>query len=196
MDDLIFSLHAPDVFSVLRTADVIAQAGLTAAPGLVGLVLTGTNQRARAVAIDILGEMRALDAADAVAEALRKGDVQVRVAACRALGRFETPDAVDLLAEALLDEAWPVQAQAAKALGLIGDSVAVPLIRPLLTSAYPWVAYNAAAALAALGPDGLDCLRITLAEVRASTPAGDPEPPCCRFLSEVLAPAGGEVKAS
>lgn len=146
-------------FSTLRLADVVLEAGPAAVPALIAYVQKAEQPRGAAVAIDILGDMRAHEAEPVIRQALlRSPSVEVRAACCRALGRIESPDAVDALLAQLEDPAWVVRSQAVRALGQIGDPEPVPHIVPLLQADQPWLIYNAALALWRMGPAGLQAL--------------------------------------
>jgi hypothetical protein len=184
--DLAGSLAEPDLFSGLRLADVILDAGHGAVPSLIRFVCTSPVARGVALALDILGDMRAVEATEVIGNALQHSpSLEVRAAACRALGRMESPEAVPLLCRALHDATWEVRGQAVQALGRMADPAALPMILPFLEEASPWVVYNAAVALGSMGPEGMDALR--RAHGRPGTPLR------ALILEEVLATQPQEV---
>ncbi|MDF2626765.1 MAG: lyase domain protein repeat-containing protein [Symbiobacteriaceae bacterium] len=187
IDDLVQTLADPNLLSTLRIADVILGAGAQAVPSLVDFISANPGARGVTTALEILGDMRAVAASPVIAGPLQtSSSADVRAAACRALGRLETPDAVELLVSALDDEAWEVRAQALRALGRIGDPTAAPAVFRLLAGENPWVIFNAATALAAMGPD----VHLQLEEAyrrRLATEAGAPSM-LTRVLGEVLSP--------
>lgn len=177
LTDLIGTFDEENPFSTLRLADVVLEAGQQAIPALIDYLGKARQPRGAAVAIDILGDMRALEAEPTIRHTLLVAQsIEVRAACCRALGRIESPDAVDALTAQLEDPSWVVRAQAVRALGLIGDPAALPAVAPLLRSGHPWLLYNAAAALYQMGAPG----QLTLHQALESHDPAD------RLLAEII----------
>lgn len=153
-EDVIQSLADPHTFSSLRIADVVLDAGQSAVTGLIRFLEGGAPPAGRAVALNILGDMRAVEATPVIQAELLSPWPEVRAAACRALGRLENPGAVDQLVGALSDPRWEVRGQAVRALGAIGDPVAIPHLLPLLQEPELWTVYRSALTLAEMGPEG------------------------------------------
>jgi HEAT repeat protein len=106
-------------------------------------------------AAQVLGQLRAPEARDALARAALEGEsVDLRAKASLALGKIGDPEDVPKLLTAAKDEAWPVRAQAASALGMIGDVTAIPKLQELTVDREWWVRLNASRALANMGPAG------------------------------------------
>lgn len=154
-DDVIQSLADPHTFSSLRIADVVLDAGQSAIPGLIRFLRSKAPPAGKAVALNILGDIRAREAFPVILEQVGSSWPEVRAAACRALGRLENPTAVEHLVGALGDHRWEVRNQAVRALGAIGDPSAVPHLLPLLQEAEPWTVYRSARALTELGTEGV-----------------------------------------
>ncbi len=159
LSDLILSLDEENTFSALRLADVIMEAGPQASGALIGYLSTGRQPRRIAIAVEILGDMRAHEAEPVIQHLLVDSDsVDVRAACCRALGRFESPLALEILSRCLCDPSWVVRSQAVQALGQIGDPAAIPWVEPLLAAPEPWLVAAAAKALYRMGPLGEQAL--------------------------------------
>jgi HEAT repeat protein len=187
IDDVIGTLRDPDAFSSLRLADVVLQAGPGAVPGLMRFLAADPGVRGTVVALDILGDMRAVAAEELIVNAVGSPEKEIRAAACRALGRLESPAAVDVLCVALADPAWEVQNQAVRALGAIGDPAAIPLLLPMVREASVWTVYRTAAALAHMRPAGLRALQQELFRLQADEDtAGDTR---TRVVQEVVSQA-------
>ncbi|PVZ14576.1 HEAT repeat domain-containing protein [Actinomycetospora cinnamomea] len=115
----------------------------------------------RARVAEALGLIGAVDAAPRLVRTLQEDpSAEVRLRAARALGRLGTPSAVDpLLAATAAHEPPALRATAAHASGAIGARRAVPVLAALVDDPQHWVAHTAAAALAAIGPEGVAALR-------------------------------------
>lgn len=185
---LIQTLDAPDTMSTLRFADVILEAGQTAVPGLIRFAQTCPNPKGVSVALEILGDMRAVEAEPVMLEALLSASKEVRAAACRALGRVESPGALQSLCRALEDPAWEVRNQAVRALGAIGDPVAVPYLLPLLQLPEPWTVFRTASALVHMEPGGREAVTAELARLQADP--GHTGLLTAQLLQEVLQQTG------
>lgn len=162
IDELLEALDQPDVYSNLRIADVILGAGPAAVPALTRFVAAGPDPRGAAVALNMLGDLRAPEAAPVVTATLSSPSKEVRAAACKALGRLESPGAVGQLCRALEDPAWEVRNQAVRALGSIADAEAIPAVVPLLREEHVWSVYRAAEALTLMGEAGVVALETEL----------------------------------
>ncbi|HWI66229.1 MAG TPA: HEAT repeat domain-containing protein [Symbiobacteriaceae bacterium] len=188
LDDVIWRLNEPDTVSRLRVADVVLEAGAAAVPGLIRFVRQEANPRSAVVAIDMLGDLRAVEAEPVIMAAAGSEYVELRAAACRALGRLETPEALELLCSALQDRAWEVRNQAVRALGAIGDAQAAPFIVPMLHHDEIWGVYRSALALAAMPPEGIRLLQSELYRMQNDQTLAEDRR--VRVLQEVLCQAG------
>lgn len=114
----------------------------------------------RARVVEALGLVGAVDAAPRLVRALESdGAADVRLRAARALGRLGVPAAVDpLLAATGGHEPTALRVTAAQGLGVLGARRAVPVLAGLVADPHHWVAHTAAAALVAVGPDGVAAL--------------------------------------
>ncbi|HSK59068.1 MAG TPA: HEAT repeat domain-containing protein, partial [Actinomycetospora sp.] len=139
----------------------------------------------RARVTEALGLVGAVDAAPRLVRALREDrSADVRLRAARALGRLGAPTAVaPLVAATGPDEPTVLRVTAAHALGALGARRAVPVLADLVAAPHHWVAHTAAAALVAVGPDGVAALR------DLGGPAG--ERPASAHAREALATAPG-----
>lgn len=141
-------------------ADALVRLGRRVRSDLI-VALGQESPRARAVAAEVLGLLRATDAIPRLVLILRRDPVmEVKIRAARALGRIGTLSALG----PLLDAARPdlpaaLRAVAAQALGHLGDPAATLRLTLLLSDDDYWVAHNAAEALVRLGEAGLRPLR-------------------------------------
>jgi HEAT repeat protein len=115
----------------------------------------------RARVAEALGLVGAVGAAPRLVRALQEDpSADVRLRAARALGRLGAPAAVDpLLAATGTEQPTALRVTAAHALGVLGARRAVPALVDLVADPHHWVAHTAAAALAAVGSDGVAALR-------------------------------------
>jgi HEAT repeat protein len=138
---------------------IVAYALMRLGPGIrADLVAAAGHAEAlvRAVAIEILGLIKAVGATEAVIEALlRDPSDEVRIRAARALGRIGMPAGVQpLLAAVQAGEVPALRAVAAGALGELGAAEAAPGLAAWLNDPGYHVAHNAARSLLRLGRDG------------------------------------------
>lgn len=93
----------------------------------------------------------------------RNPDKEIRIRVARSLGSLNIlPRGVKkILSELAGDEAWEVQAQAFKSLGRLRITTAMKVLQDGLSSPHWHCRRNAAQALAAMGEEGLRCLRTT-----------------------------------
>lgn len=127
---------------------------------MAALTMPGMGVAARAVMIDAVGasgDYRALPTLSLIATA---PETVLRIAALRALGLLAHPGAAETVARGLQDDAWDVRAEAAVAAGKIGSSMLVPSLMALLDDPVWWVRFRAAEALAGMGGEGVETLRI------------------------------------
>ena len=122
--------------------------------------LSDASESVRAVAVELLGRIQAVDSVSALVGMLA-GDpaAAVRVRAARALGRIGSPRGVHPLIECVKSGPPVLQAEAAAALGRLGATAAVPVLRTTLLSSSPDLSRAAATALGAIAPEGVDLLR-------------------------------------
>ncbi len=140
-------------------ASMLARCGLELAPELRTLLADPTRSPLeRAVAADALRLLHDPESADPAAEVLQTSDHPELVSAAlrllRTVGRSEHAEAARRHLDA---ESFAVRAHTLSTLGSIGDASDTSVLQRALTDESPWVALQAARALAALGK--LDQLR-------------------------------------
>ena len=140
-------------------ASMLARCGLELAPELRTLLADpARSPLERAVAADALRLLRDPEAADPAAEVLQASDHPELVSAAlrllRTVGRSEHAEAARRHLDA---ESFAVRAHSLSTLGSVGDASDTSVLHRALTDQSPWVALQAARALAALGE--LDQLR-------------------------------------
>ena len=143
-------------------AEAMIRLGRPARTRLVA-ALGAEQPRARAVAVEVLGLVGAIDAIPRLVVVLRHDPVlEVKIRAARALGRIGTLSAFGALLDAARpDQPQPLRAVAAQALGNLGDPAATLRLTLLLSDDDYWVAHNAAGALVRLGEAGMRTLQTT-----------------------------------
>lgn len=154
---LIEALDEPTRWSTIRVGDILARTGPEASAKL-REAFPNLSPAAQLTALDILGQLRALEAEGWLEARLADPAADVRARACHALGVLGDAGAGPALLRALADEAWPVRAMAAKALGRIAFKNAVPQLTDALRDQQWWVRLNSAEALRQLGEPGLAAL--------------------------------------
>ncbi len=155
---LIAALEEPNRWSTIRIADILAEMGADVAHELIR-AFPELELHAKVAAIDILGRVRSLQAAEWLRLRLRSFEPDVRARACHALGLIGDVAAGPALVEALRDSEWAVRAMAAKALGRIRFRQAIPELCATLRDAEWWVRANAAEALGEMGEEGIAALK-------------------------------------
>jgi HEAT repeat protein len=115
--------RAPD--ALVRWA--LLQIGVAMLPEL-GNLLSSSDQRERAAAVQLIGLLGGPSDAGEVQERLRDSALQVRVQAARALGRLGGEHQVPALLDALEDRIPEVRAAAATSLGYLRDRRALPAL--------------------------------------------------------------------
>ncbi len=157
-------------------AAVVLALGMHRPEAIAPLLGKDTDPRVRAIAVNVVGELRLAQLAPSLHDCLDER-AELAERAAQGLGRIGDVTAVDALLRLASDElrAASVRAAALVALGSIGDTSAVPTLAELLRSD-DWSVRNAAAlALPELGQDGLVALRHAaaspLAQVREQVEA-------------------------
>jgi HEAT repeat protein len=140
--------------------DALRRIGPAALPALTAAA-THPDEHVRAQVVEAMGLVGAVGAAPALIEKLRADhSPEVRGRAARALGRLGSPSGVDVLLDATAhQEPTALRVTAAQALGALGAVRAVPVLAQLVSDPAHWVAHTAAAALVAVGPQGVTALR-------------------------------------
>jgi HEAT repeat protein len=153
---LLASLSRPRRVPGGIVAAALLQLGPDAVPALrAALVSDRADPRERAMAADILGLIDDLPVWESLVRTASSPDLQLRISSVRALGRLGVPQAAGPIIRWLARaEAPELRATAARALGRIGDPASAAALGDCLDDPHYWVAHNAAAALAALGPAG------------------------------------------
>lgn len=115
----------------------------------------------RAVSAEVLGRLGAIEATAPLIRALLfDPDREVRLRSGHALGCIGSPKAAPALTQVVASTDDSVlRAVCVRALGEVGSAETVPLLVDMLVSPHHTVAWNAAAALAALQPEGVAALR-------------------------------------
>jgi HEAT repeat protein len=148
------ALADPSRWTLSLVAENLMAMGPTAVPPLMGL-LDGDDHNVRVAVVQILGEIRDLEALPTLIDVLgRDESLNLRAQAAAAIGKLGGPAAQTALLEGLEDPAWQVRGQAAKALGRIGHPGAAHALAVTMPDSSWWVRVNCAEALARLGPDG------------------------------------------
>jgi|GEM_PF-548879 len=155
---LALTLGNPSELTSLRVAENLERLGAVALPPLLPVLRTGSD-RARVLAAQIVGNLRAAEARPALLEAVRSGRHEdLRAQATLALGKIGDPDDLPTILRSSCDNAWPVRAQAANALGMIGEVLTIPALKELAADSEWWVRANAGRALARIGSAGESAL--------------------------------------
>jgi len=154
---LIEAFQDPSRWSAMRVADILAGMGPEAADELVENFST-LPIRARVAAVDCLGRVKSLKAADLLKNLLSDPERDIRARAAHALGLIGDPNFTPDLLKTLEDTAWPVRAMAAKALGKLGRPEAVRPLTEAMRDKEWWVRINAADGLRSMGEKGLEAL--------------------------------------
>jgi HEAT repeat protein/PBS lyase HEAT-like repeat-containing protein len=152
---------------VRQVEQVLIERGREVVLEIVSYAETSQKLRGRRAAVEVLGLLRAPQAADLLLELVRHPDRELRVRAVKAAAAIGDPRFLEAFHELLTDEAWAVRSQAAKGLGALGSMTSVPRLRNALGDDHWWVRFYAAVALAELGEPGHAALRAAEA---------DPEP--------------------
>jgi HEAT repeat protein len=118
------------------------------------------SESTRALAVELLGRVQALDSLPALVDRLEHDPAdEVRVRAARALGRTGSPRAVGPLIDCVPGGPPALVAEAVAALGRLGATSAVPTLRTTLVGPSPALVHAAVAALAAIEPQGVELLQ-------------------------------------
>ena len=121
--------------------------------------LTHPSESTRALAVELLGRVQALENLPQLVDLLEHDPVtEVRVRAARALGRTGSPRAVEPLMNCVPSGPAALVAEAVSALGRLGATAAVPTLRVTLLGPSPALVQTAVAALAAIEPQGVELL--------------------------------------
>jgi HEAT repeat protein len=121
---------------------------------LVDYAATSRSLRGRRAAAEVLGLLRAPQAAGLLLDLVRHPDRELRIRAVKAAAAIGDPRFVDPFHALLEDPVWEVRCQAAKGLGSLGSLASVPRLRAALRDDHWWVRFYAAVALAELGAAG------------------------------------------
>jgi HEAT repeat protein len=163
---------------VRQVEQVLIDRGREVVPEIVAYAESCPTLRGRRAAVEVLGLLRAPEAADLLLQVARHPDRQLRTQAIKAAAAIGDPRFLPVFHELLSDPSWAVRCQAAKGLGALGSPTSVPRLRTALGDAHWWVRFYAAVALAELGEAGHAALAAAVA---------DPEPmvrDMARYLAE------------
>jgi HEAT repeat protein len=152
---------------VRQVEQVLIDRGREVVQAIVAYAETTPTLRGRRAAVEVLGFLRAPQAATLLLELVRHPDRELRVRAVKAAAAIGDPRFLDAFHALLADEGWAVRCQAAKGLGTLGSTASVPRLRGALGDHHWWVRFYAAVALAELGEPGHAALQAA---------ESDPEP--------------------
>lgn len=113
----------------------------------------------RVMLAEALGDSGDYTSLPVLSEAAMGDSPRTRAASIRALGRLMHPASEPVLARGAVDEDWRVRAASAIAIGDAGLTTLIPRLTVQLSDAIWWVRFQAAEALARLGPPGESALR-------------------------------------
>jgi HEAT repeat protein len=165
---LVDRLDSNDVIVQYQAARALRRAGDAAMEPLIAAIRSDRSRVKRA-AIAILGEMKAKQAAPAIAEAFGKSRDQRDLALMAlSLGRIGDRTAVPTLVAGLDDKHWEVQLACARSLSMLHDPSSADALAKLMDSDNEQVRTAAIKALEAIGPDAVPRLD---ALYRAGEPA-------------------------
>jgi HEAT repeat protein len=152
---------------VARAAvEVLTLRGREVVEEILTFLRSATTSSPRQAAVDVLGFMRAPQAADALFALVEDPDPTLRIKVVKAVAAIGDPRFKSLLENLLEDPRWEIRCHAAKGLSLLGSSDSVARLRCALEDSYWWVRFNAAVALAELGVAGRIALQKEMAEGR------------------------------
>jgi len=144
---------------VRQVEQVLIERGREVVHEIVSYAATSQKLRGRRAAVEVLGFLRAPQAADLLLELVHHPDRELRVRAVKAAAAIGDPRFLEAFHELLTDEAWAVRCQAAKGLGALGSMSSVSRLRSALRDDHWWVRFYAAVSLAELGDSGHTALR-------------------------------------
>lgn len=152
---------------VRQVEQVLIDRGREVVSAIVGYAATTGRLGGRRAAVEVLGFLRAPEAAELLLALVRHPDRELRIRAVKAAAAIGDPRFLEAFHVRLADPSWEVRCQAARGLGALGSPSSVPLLRGVLGDPHWWVRFHAAVALAELGESGHTALRAAEA---------DPEP--------------------
>lgn len=152
---------------VRQVEQVLIDRGREVVSAIVAYAARTARLRGRRAAVEVLGLLRAPEAADVLLDLVRHPDRELRVRAVKAAGAIGDPRFLEPFHALLADPSWAVRCQAARGLGALGSPSSVPVLRNTLGDTHWWVRFHAAVALAELGEPGHAALQAAEA---------DPEP--------------------
>ena len=152
---------------VRQVEQVFLERGREVVPEIVAYAKATRTLRGRRAAVEVLGLLRAPEAADLLLTLVHDPDRELRTRAVKAAAAIGDPRFLAAFHALLGDPNWAVRCQAAKGLGTLGSPSSVPLLRAALADDHWWVRFYAAVALAELGDAGYTALQAAVA---------DPEP--------------------
>jgi HEAT repeat protein len=164
---------------------VLIERGREVVLEIVAYAETGPKLRGRRAAVEVLGLLRAPEAATLLLTLVHHPDRELRTRAVKAAAAIGDPRFLAAFHERLRDENWPVRCQAAKGLGTLGSPRSVPLLHAALRDAHWWVRFYAAVSLAELGEPGHAALQEAV---------DDPEP-TVRDMARYLVERGPRLPA-
>ena len=164
---LIERLGEPSLTVVRQVEQVLIDRGREVIPEIVAYATNTRRLRGRRAAVEVLGLLRAPQAADLLLELVRHPDRELRIRTVKAAAAIGDPRFLEAFHALLTDPVWEVRCQAAKGLGTLGSPAAVAALRAALGDDHWWVRFYSAVALAELGEAGHAALQAAV---------GDPEP--------------------
>ena len=160
------ALALPGALPQQITAEILYEMGRPAIEPLLGFLRDGNNKDdgpALAVAVRVLGLLKADNAAPEIVALLKHLDSEVRLNSARTLGLLGANIAAGPLCQLVRDPVWEVRSSAVQSLGHIKDATAIPFIATALGDQAWWVRFNAAQALFELGGAGIAALKSAMA---------------------------------
>ena len=159
---LIPLLGDPDRIVARRVEEVLAERGREAKDALLRYAGKTSNRGGRLAAIELIGWLRIVEAADLLLGFMTDRDSEVRVKSVKAAAAVGDPRFIDAFRRALGDTKWEVRCQAAKGLSLFGSPESISQLEAAMRDEHWWVRFYAATALAGAGPAGVEALVNTM----------------------------------
>lgn len=152
---------------VRQVEQVLIERGREVVREIVAYAQQTPTLRGRRAAVEVLGLLRAPEAADLLLTLVSHPDRELRIRAVKAAAAIGDPRFLPAFHELLGDPSWQVRCQAAKGLGALGSPTSVSGLRAVLGDGHWWVRFYSAVALAELGEAGHAALQVAV---------DDPEP--------------------
>ena len=159
---LVRLLGDPSRLVARRVEEVLAERGREIPEAILAYAESTSIRAGRLAAIELLGWLRIVDAADLLSRFMSDLDLEIRVRSVKAAAAIGDPRFLEAFHQMLQDPGWEVRCQAAKGLSLFGSVASIPRLETALRDAKWWVRLYAATALAETGPLGEQALQRAL----------------------------------